>query len=200
MGMEQPAPSTNEEYLWEIEDDLMEVRSGGKSGGGKRGKKTTNAIAHENKENAEKNRKEEVKLALAKELEQSPIKKLNKEQIPEAIEYYSKWVVKSVRQGYPHISDLDKDIDYVQTRSSGPGGQNVNKTSTAVVAKHLLTGIYARSESRDMLENKKDSRQKVLDRLEKHISNWKTLLKNIAEEEMTGEIIDFVSNLMEAGE
>jgi len=42
------------------------------------------------------------------------------------------------------LKQLDiKDADVVEkfVRSSGPGGQNVNKTSTAVYLKHLPTGI-----------------------------------------------------------
>ncbi len=60
--------------------------------------------------------------------------------------------------------DIDKDIDFeidegdleVQAfRSSGPGGQNVNKLSTAIRIIHKPTGIFAKSQSeRSQLKNK----------------------------------------------
>ncbi|MDN3638759.1 peptide chain release factor H [Simiduia curdlanivorans] len=45
------------------------------------------------------------------------------------------------------ISALEKDVRFEATRSSGPGGQHVNKTSSAVWATHLPTGIKLRVES-----------------------------------------------------
>ncbi|MES2837007.1 MAG: peptide chain release factor H [Bacteroidota bacterium] len=50
----------------------------------------------------------------------------------------------------------EKDIVYQTMRSSGPGGQNVNKVETAVRAKHISSGIQITiNESRSQLQNKK---------------------------------------------
>jgi len=48
------------------------------------------------------------------------------------------------------------DVKFETCRSSGPGGQNVNKLETAVRGLHLPTGIQVMvSDSRSQLENKK---------------------------------------------
>ncbi|BFM10635.1 peptide chain release factor H [Simiduia litorea] len=45
------------------------------------------------------------------------------------------------------LAQLEKDVRFEATRSGGPGGQHVNKTSSAVWATHLPTGIKLRVES-----------------------------------------------------
>lgn len=60
------------------------------------------------------------------------------------------------------VFDIDKkfkfslnDVEIKTARSSGPGGQNVNKTNSAVRAKHIPTGIQVNAmDSRSALENK----------------------------------------------
>ena len=49
----------------------------------------------------------------------------------------------------------DEDIAWSTCRGSGPGGQNRNKTESAVVAKHLPSGVTVRCETeRSQLQNK----------------------------------------------
>jgi peptide chain release factor len=45
------------------------------------------------------------------------------------------------------VADLSGEIRFETTRSSGPGGQHVNKTETAVRATHLRTGISVKVQS-----------------------------------------------------
>jgi peptide chain release factor len=53
------------------------------------------------------------------------------------------------------------------TRASGPGGQHVNRTSTAVQLKHLPSGIEVRAEGeRSQLRNRITAREQLIARLE----------------------------------
>ena len=56
----------------------------------------------------------------------------------------------------------DADIDYQAMRASGPGGQHVNKTDSAVRATHRPTGLVATSqEQRSQHANRKVARLKL---------------------------------------
>jgi peptide chain release factor len=64
-----------------------------------------------------------------------------------------------------------KDVKLETCRSSGPGGQNVNKVETAVRGTHLPSGLQVMAmDSRSQLENKK----LCLARLEAKILVWQT--------------------------
>lgn len=57
---------------------------------------------------------------------------------------------------------LDADVQYQAIRSGGPGGQHVNKVSTAVRATHVPTGLsVVASDSRSQHQNKKLARQRL---------------------------------------
>ena len=66
------------------------------------------------------------------------------------------------------VSDLkDEDIDYQAMRASGPGGQHVNKTDSAVRATHRPTGLVATAqEQRSQHANRKLARLKLAIMLE----------------------------------
>jgi len=56
-----------------------------------------------------------------------------------------------------------KDVTYSAFRSSGPGGQHVNKTSSAVRALHSPTGIVVVAQDRrSQLQNKKLANERLL--------------------------------------
>jgi len=193
--------SLTEDELWEIEDILSGTGvDRGTSGSGAKnehkGPKTSREIGNLHRNNAEKNRVAQAEVNLKKDLEHFPFQDFSEEKLPELLAKYSTWVIKSIDDNYPFFTNLDEDIDYSQSRSSGPGGQNVNKTSTAVTAMHLLTGIYARSEdSREALINKRTSLSKLLTKLENHTKSWAVYLKNIPEEQRQEKIISFVKKM-----
>lgn len=66
----------------------------------------------------------------------------------------------------------EKDIEFQAIRSSGPGGQHVNKVSSAVRAKHNTTGIQVLvSESRSQHQNKKIAVQRLKTLIANHNIN-----------------------------
>ena len=73
-----------------------------------------------------------------------------------------------------HLSDKmrelgirEEDITETFLRSRGPGGQNVNKTSTCVYLKHLSTGIEVKCErERSQSLNRYAARQILLTKIE----------------------------------
>lgn len=60
----------------------------------------------------------------------------------------------------------ERDIVYETLRSSGPGGQNVNKVETAVRATHLPSGLSVlASDMRTQVQNKKLARERLVMKL-----------------------------------
>jgi len=61
----------------------------------------------------------------------------------------------------------ETDLEEIFARSSGPGGQNVNKVSTAVTLRHLPSGMSVTvQDSRSQAVNRKLARERLLDAVE----------------------------------
>jgi peptide chain release factor len=65
------------------------------------------------------------------------------------------------------LAILDTDLEEKFARSSGPGGQNVNKVATGVTLRHLPSGISVTvQDSRSQAVNRKLARERLLDAIE----------------------------------
>jgi protein subunit release factor B len=73
----------------------------------------------------------------------------------------------ALRERMARLGVREADLEESFTRSSGPGGQKVNKTATCVHLRHLPTGIAVKSQrERSQAINRFLARRLLLDKLE----------------------------------
>ena len=73
-----------------------------------------------------------------------------------------------IRARLKGLGILADDLVETIARSSGPGGQNVNKVSTACTVRHVPTGVsVTASDSRSQFQNRQLALERLLDVFEK---------------------------------
>ncbi|KAJ5242112.1 peptide chain release factor-like protein [Penicillium citrinum] len=70
----------------------------------------------------------------------------------------------------PRLKLLDSDLSISYLKGTGPGGQKINKTNSAVQIIHKPTGIVIKSQAtRSQSQNEKIARSLLADRVEEHL-------------------------------
>jgi peptide chain release factor len=88
----------------------------------------------------------------------------------------------SVVERMARLGIHDVELEETFARSSGPGGQNVNKVATAVTLRHRPSGVSVTvQDSRSQAVNRKLARERLLDAIESEREKRRTA--EIAERE-----------------
>jgi len=75
---------------------------------------------------------------------------------------------KAIAERMIRLGVSEEDLRETFVRSSGPGGQNVNKTSTCVYLVHMPTGLSVKcQQDRSQTVNRMLARRLLLDRIER---------------------------------
>jgi protein subunit release factor B len=78
-------------------------------------------------------------------------------------------MARSIEQRMKELGILESELEEVFARSSGPGGQNVNKVSTAVTLRHVPSGASVTvQDSRSQAFNRQLARERLFDAIERH--------------------------------
>ena len=75
---------------------------------------------------------------------------------------------RSVEQRMKELGVLEAELEEIFARSGGPGGQHVNKVSTAVTLRHLPSGLQVTvQDSRSQARNRVLARERMVDAIER---------------------------------
>lgn len=170
--------------------DRAQTDTGGGGGGGKRqkekhqGKKTQNALREElikarirnttlfelkhPEQQEELNTDIDVTLRRVFEIDEDVVG------VPSTRDYIQ-WVYRRLNTNDKPPIEKECELDF--ETSSGPGGQNVNKVSTAVRMVHLLTGIRFKQEGdRTQEGNRADADERMETLIDQHLEKWSELV------------------------
>lgn len=159
-----------EEWLQENPDPRYQS-----SGGGGGGKNKSDKIRREREIKHSEEKRKEVSLNNIKKIVDKFPDFKDDRQRDEYLEIYTYWINASIKE-YKNNEEivLDKnDVSYRFTKSSGAGGQNVNKRNTAVICTHDFSNVNVRSEEeRSQFRNRKTAFENLKVKLQEHVQDW----------------------------
>src|SRR5205823_11475872 len=87
---------------------------------------------------------------------------------------------REIKNRMKQLGIREADLQETFARSSGPGGQNVNKVSTAVTLRHAPSGVSVTAQdSRSQAMNRQLARERLLDAIERRQRERKQALKAV---------------------
>ena len=174
------------DYDFDQIQDQLENRhrgSSGKSHPDHHGKKTSNFIKDDFIKHNHDLKVSEARKNIEKVILDFPQFDDNEDLRNRFLDRYIGWIKESLKIG-KLIFREEKDVEIEFSRSSSPGGQNVNKVETAVRAIHNISHIWAHNEeTRDQIYNREKAINHLKQKLAEHLNDWShyTEGKNIEE-------------------
>lgn len=166
----------NPEDYYGYEEQFISKGGGGgdgSKGGDQQGAKTRRARRKKERLRSQERRRNKARESLRRVMEDFPSFDHPEEKTRFLAEYLN-WVVQNLHRGLTLDSE---QLEETRSKSSGPGGQHVNKRETRVTLHHRLTGIQAASDqARSQHRNRKQARKQLEKRLENHLEDWRRYL------------------------
>lgn len=177
----------NPEDYYGYEERFVEKGGGGgksSSAPERQGKKTRRAARKQQIKHSRKRQRQQAREELLKVVKNFP-----EFDHPAArdqfLRRYTEWVNRFIDSP---LEVKPAELELSTSKSSGPGGQNVNKRETRVAVRHTPTGIRAVSDQhRSQRKNRKTSRRILRQRLQEHLDNWQEYLPG--DEQISPEMI-----------